>query len=195
MRRNATGDLISARLPTFDENDDLAVICESLFRWVEASALGTLEWYLKEKIPKARKSRFFRILAIVLAAVGSVAPFIAVGTHNSVFALWGYPVLGAAAACVGVDKALGLSSSWMRYQATAASIEKMLMQHQLKWVTVSRALSVQNTRIESFLEAMEEIKCFAEELGEVVIGETRDWTSEFRGHFSRLEAEADRLQL
>jgi hypothetical protein len=192
--RNNAGDLVSVRLPELGPDESASDVADKLFRWVEASALTTLNWYLKEKTPKARKSRLLRLLAIGIATAGGVVPFVAVGLSDAKFAFWGYPLLGIAAACVGADRALGLSSSWMRYQTTASAIERLLIEHQLKWVGVTRAVDPGEPPRESFKRFMDEIRQFAEELNELVAAETEKWSEEFRGHFSRLEAEAGRFE-
>lgn len=191
---NNAGDLVSVRLPELGRDESASDVADKLFRWVEASALVTLDWYLKEKIPKARKSRFLRLLAIGIATAGGVVPFIAVGMSDAKIAFWGYPLLGVAAACVGADRALGLSSSWMRYQTTASAIERLLMQHQLKWVDATREVDPARPPGELFKGLMNEIRQFADELSELVAAETEKWSEEFRGHFSRLEAEAGKFE-
>jgi SMODS and SLOG-associating 2TM effector domain 2 len=193
VSNTVSGDLMSVRLPQIDQDEDAWVVADRLFRWVEASALTTLEWYLKEKRPKARRSRLLRLLAIGLAALGSVAPFVAVGTSNAKFAFWGYPLLGAAAACVGADRALGLSTSWMRYQTTATTIEGLLIRHQLRWAVAAKEFDSSEVPETSFRGLMDEIRVFAVELSEIVAAETRGWSDEFRSHFSHLEAEAGRF--
>ena len=192
--RDKAGDLVSVRLPEFGRDESASDVADKLFRWVEASALTTLDWYLREKAPKARKSRLLRLLAIGLATAGGVVPFVAVGISNAKFAFWGYPLLGVAAACVGADRALGLSSSWMRYQATAAAIERLLIEHQLRWVSVVREVGPGKVPRESFNQLMDEIRQFAGHLGDLVAAETEQWSEEFRTHFSRLEAEAGRFE-
>jgi SMODS and SLOG-associating 2TM effector domain 2 len=193
LGRNASGDLVSQALPEFAKDASLLDIANGLFRWVEASALTVCEWYLHEKEPKARRSRLLRLLAIILATTGSVAPFIAVGTGDSTYVYLGYPMLAAAAAAVGADRALGLSSSWMRYQISAAAIGKLVLQRQLQWAVVSRELIDSPTSDVAFREAMSEIHGFAGDLCDLVVGETQNWVEDFRGYFARLESAAERF--
>ncbi len=191
--RNSDGNLVSAALPQLDWTADHLTLATTLYRWTESSAIATLEWYLREKKGKAAWSRALRALAVILAAVGGVFPFIAVGTGRTAYAFWGYPVLGAAAGCVALDRALGLSSSWMRYLTAAVSIEKLLAEYQLRWAEMCAEINGGNMSAAQFKVMVDEIRQFADNLGDLVIGETRNWVEEFRGHFSRLEAQASNL--
>jgi SMODS and SLOG-associating 2TM effector domain 2 len=191
----SSGDLVSVRLPVIAPDEAWPEVAEKLFRWVEASALTTLEWYLKEKKPKARRSRILRIVAIAIATSGGVFPFVAVGASDAKLAFWGYPLLGVAAACIAADRALGFSSSWMRYQSTASMMEKMLIEHQLNWISVTRGADPGESIHDMFHRCMGEIRQFAKDLSEIVGAETEEWTKEFRGHFSELEAEAGQLHI
>jgi SMODS and SLOG-associating 2TM effector domain 2 len=192
---NSSGNLNSARLPEFPSNSN-GLTAWSLYRWVENAALEALDWYLTEKRSKARWSRTLRVVTVIFATAGSLAPLIAVGTGNTTYAFWGYPLLAISAGSIGLDRAFGFSSSWMRYLATAAALQRALLDFQLRWAALSGTRSACGTEPDTFrASALKEIHSFADQLSRIVENETQAWVAEFRGHFSRLEAEASHLQL
>lgn len=186
--RNDAGDLVSGRLPDL-VGLSASIMADRLFRWVEATALTSSAWYLSEKVPKARKSRWLRVIAIIFAALGSVAPFVAVGFDDPKLAFIGYPILGAAAATIGADRALGLTSSWTRYQLAAATINKIVIIFQLRWAIVQIDLNAEPTANE-LSAALAVITEFAIALADAVLGETETWVNEFQSYMTRLQSEA-----
>jgi hypothetical protein len=191
-RRSRAGELEALALPAVPSGSSWEDATASLFRWVEAAAIATVDWYLSEKRSKARWSRCLRVVAIVFTVMGSLAPFIAVGTDKSIYALWGYPCLAVGAACVGLDRVFGFSSSWMRYQSTVSSIQQMMIRYQLRW---GETLSSPESDIKSSFKArIDIVDGFAADLSNMVDKETQHWVDEFRGHVSHLEANASHFQ-
>lgn len=188
-RYNKGGNLLAARLPEIDWAADHHSAVAMLYRWTEAAAISTLDWYLSEKKGKARWSRALRVLAVVFITAGALAPVIAVGTDNIKYAFWGYPALGLGAACIGLDRASGFSSSWMRYLSAAAAVQKTLIGHQLKWAELTASWKDGKPDVSQIHAAVEEIIAFAEKLSDLVADETETWIAEFRGNVSLLEAE------
>lgn len=187
------GDLLSARLPQFGNSSEDSA--EDLYRWVEGAAIETIEWYLGEKRSKARWSRFLRVMTVLLVVVGGVIPVVGVASDKPSVAIWGYVPLGLAAGCVGLDRAFGFSSSWIRYLAAATAIERSLMRFQLHW-TELEATKVDNSNGSSnwFSTAVDTVRQFADELSELVEVETQSWVSEFRSRVSELEQEASKIK-
>jgi hypothetical protein len=193
-RYNKDGNLTAAQLPEVDWSAaDHRSAAAILYRWTEAAAISTLNWYLLEKKSKARWSRSLRILSVLFIAAGGIAPLISVATDNTAYAFWRYPILGLGAACIGLDRAFGFSSSWMRYLGASAMIEKILIEYQLKWASLTVTWKSNAIDIDQTHQAIAEIRSFAGQLSEVVSEETETWIADFRGHVSRLEAETSRI--
>ena len=190
-RRNVGGELKAASLPEIHEGTSWLEAAETLYRWIESAAIETVNWYLTEKRSKARWSRCLRVVAVVFTLLGSLAPFIAVGTDKPWYALWGYPCLAIGAGSVGLDRVFGFSSSWMRYQAAVASIQRIMIGYQLRWAEITNISDPSNHPDPTAL--IEIIDKFADDLSALVDGETQNWAREFRGHVSRLEADASHL--
>ena len=193
-RYNKGGNLSAATLPDLDLSaTDHRSSAAIIYRWTEAAAISTLNWYLLEKKSKARWSRTLRVLSVIFITAGGIAPLISVGTNNMTYAFWGYPILGLGAACVGLDRAFGFSSSWMRYLSASATIQKILIEHQLKWASLTVTWGSDPVNSEQIRQAIAEVRTFAEKLSDVVADETQTWIADFRGHVSRLEAEASQI--
>jgi hypothetical protein len=187
------GNLIAAQLPEIDWAADYRTTTSILYRWTEAAGISTLNWYLAEKKGKARWSRLLRVLSVTFITAGTLAPLISVGTNNTKYAFWGYPVLALGAACIGLDRAFGFSSSWMRYLGAAAALQKMLIKYQLKWAELTASWTNGAPDMGQMHLAVEEIVNFAAQLSELVADETDSWITDFRGHVSQLEAEVSRI--
>lgn len=190
---NRGGDLIPSQLPELDGLTSCRNIAETLYRWIESSTIATLEWYMSEKKSKASWSRSLRVLAVIFATAGGVLPLISVGTNQTRYAFWGYPLLAAAAGCVAIDRAFGFSSSWMRYLTAATALQKLLLRHQLRWAEMRMDYGNADISAAQFKDALDELRDFADSVADVVVGETQNWVNEFRGHFSQLEAQASKL--
>src|SRR4051812_41022951 len=96
------GNLVAAQLPEIDWAADYRSTALTLYRWTEAAAISTLGWYLSEKKSKARWSRMLRVWSVIFITIGTLAPLISVGTSNTKYAFWGYPLLALGAACIGL---------------------------------------------------------------------------------------------
>ena len=181
------GELVSQSLPISRSGGiDQSNVAEKLFRWVETAAIETSSWYTREKQAKARWSRRLRFVSIALAALGSIAPFASVSFDRPSYAFWGYPCLALAAGCVGIDKAFGFSSSWMRYQAAAAKVQEILVRQQMIWADLlNRPGSAEPER---WCEELQVVRSFAEEISVLVATETNAWVAEFRGRAAELDA-------
>ena len=192
-RYNKDGNLLAAQLPEIDWAADYHSTAATLYRWTEAAAISTLNWYLTEKGGKARWSRALRVLAVVFITAGALAPVIAVGTGNVKDAFWGYPALGLGAACIGLDRAFGFSSSWMRYLSAAAAVQKTLIEYQLKWAELTASWGGGGPDVGQMHSAVKEIIAFAAKLSDLVADETETWITEFRGNVGLLESEIGRM--
>jgi hypothetical protein len=187
------GNLVAAQLPEIDWAADYQSTARTLYRWTEAAAISTLNWYLTEKKSKARWSRSLRVCSVIFVTVGTLAPLISVGTNNTKYAFWGYPILALGAACIGLDRAFGFSSSWMRYLGAAAVLQKMIIEYQLKWAELSASWTGPAPDLNQMHLAVKEIIHFATKLGDLVAGETETWIADFRGNISQLQAEVAKM--
>ena len=170
----------------------------ALRAYVEDEALKASNWYLQRKGTKALCSRYLRLGAIVAAAAGglypigevldraidSSAPPTAAGSSG----LWASLFVGFAAALVGLDKAFGFSTGWIRYMTTASVIRKSLEEFRMDW-TLKLAEAGASPSAEKLLEFVQLAKRIRLAIEDQVLEETKAWASEFQNNLAQLERE------
>lgn len=170
--------------------DDVLRSLDTVRRSVEQQAHNALGWYYANKNTKAMTSRLLRLLAIGFATVGGLIPFILnISLIPARWAIekWGYTLLGAAAACVALDKFFGFSTGWVRYITTAQALQESLYAFQLDWARGMSKLGGEIPtpgQIEAFLQMAKE---FSTRVMEVVTQETQQWVMEFQSSLADLE--------
>lgn len=187
---NPSGDLVSGAIPRISFEGGFEAATKQLTDWAESSAVSVLEWYLSEKKRKARASRGLRAFSVLFIAFGSLVPLVAVGMNDKNLAIWGYPILGLGASAVGLDKAFGFSSSWMRYLVTANAVRALITQFQLECMEHSASLASGEEPRTVFYSVLSEVKLFMSKIESSVGDETVAWITEFHSHVAQLEASA-----
>ncbi|MER5353209.1 SLATT domain-containing protein [Kitasatospora sp. NPDC002551] len=175
------------RLPDLSGAADLRVGLRELYLWVEAYAVESINWYTKEKVAKARWSKFLRLAAVVSIAGGTVTPVVAVGMGWAGESIWGYGLIGLGACFVAMDRVCGYSSAWMRYVSTAMSLNRQLVRFQAFWPRIEARFAA-NPTDEEFAVAAQELSRFVDEFALLVENETMMWVAEFQSHLVQLES-------
>ncbi|WP_333769753.1 SLATT domain-containing protein [Streptomyces sp. IBSBF 2435] len=166
---------------------------EELYRWAESGALRTADRYLRDRVWKRRGARGLRCGAALFAAVGAALPLVELSTGGST-AVWGYPALLLATACVAVDRALGLTAGWMRDVGTAQGVERRLEQLRFDWASesVREVLGpTEGTAAEAAERCLAILRRFCNDVSDLVRMETADWMLD---HGSRTAAAPLRTQ-
>jgi len=184
--RRRRGDLSTRPLPAVTREDwaDPEAALILLYRQAEAKAAEAIDWYLRERRPKKRASRWIRAAAILFAAAGGLQPLVSLARPGSSSAAWGYPLLGVAAACLAFDRFFGLSSGWMRCMLAAQHLQARLERFQYDWASAYLTGPAPTT------ERLALLREFTMDVGEVVQRETVEWEQEFQSNLARLEAQA-----
>lgn len=154
---------------------------EEVYRWAEAGALGSCEWYRRDRVRKRRGARALRLAAVCLAAAGIALPLASAAAGDGP-TVWGYVALLGAAVCLGLDRVLGLSSGWMRDVATAQAIERRLDALRFDWAaeSVREVLGpAEGTAGEAAERCLSLLRRFCEDVTDLVRLETADWMVEF----------------
>ncbi|WP_328540843.1 SLATT domain-containing protein [Streptomyces sp. NBC_00344] len=175
-------DLTGRPFPLGDWGEPAARLDE-LYRWVEASALRTVRWYFADRRWKRRGARALRAGTAAGGLVGAALPLLdlAAGVHGAVG--WGYLALLGGAACAACDRWFGLTAGWMRDMATAQAVQRRLQALQFDWASesVREVLGpVEGTASEATERCLGVLRRFAEDLTELVRGETVEWMVGFR---------------
>jgi hypothetical protein len=147
---------------------------EELYRWAEEGAVGTVEWYLADRVWKRRGARALRVGAALFAAAGAVLVLVNFK--------WAYAALLLAAVCVGMDRCFGLTSGWMRDVATAQAVQRRLESLRFDWSSesVREVLGpAEGTAAEASERCLAVLRRFCEDVSELVRTETADWMVDF----------------
>lgn len=183
-------DLTGRPLPLGDWGEP-AERLDELYRWVEAGALRTADWYLTDRTWKRRGARLLRLGAALGALAGTALPLadLAASAHGASggaadgIAIWGFLALLVAVACVGCDRYFGLTSGWIRDMATAQAVQRRLQVLQFDWASegVREVLGpADGTASEAAERCLGVLRRFSDDVTELVRSETADWMVEFR---------------
>ncbi|MEV1045959.1 SLATT domain-containing protein [Streptomyces sp. NPDC049916] len=156
---------------------------DELYRWVEAGALDTADWYLLDRVRKRRGARALRLGAALGLIAGAALPLLDLTGALSGSAGWGYLSLLLGAACMACDRHFGLTSGWMRNLATAQAVHRRLQVLQFDWASecVRETLGpTEGTASEASERCLGVLRRFSEDVTDLVRSETADWMVEFR---------------
>lgn len=156
---------------------------DELYRWVEAGALATADWYLADRAWKRRAARALRVGTAAGVTVGAALPLVGLAGAVDGAAGWGYVSLLLGAACMACDRYFGLTSGWMRDVATAQAVQRRLQALQFDWASESvREMlgPAEGTASEAAERCLGVLRRFSEDVSELVRSETADWMVEFR---------------
>ncbi|MEV6393943.1 SLATT domain-containing protein [Streptomyces sp. NPDC051907] len=156
---------------------------DELYRWVEAGALRTTDWYLADRVAKRRWARMLRAGTASGVLAGAALPVLDLAGAVDGAAGWGYLSLLVGAACVACDRYFGLTSGWMRSVATAQAVQRRLQALQFDWASesVREVLGpTEGTASEAAERCLGVLRRFSEDVSELVRTETADWMVSFR---------------
>ncbi|MGN5634192.1 SLATT domain-containing protein [Streptomyces sp. AC154] len=156
---------------------------DELYRWIEADALRTADWYLGDRVWKRRAARVLRMGTAVGAVAGAALPLLDLTGALHGAAGWGYLSLLLGAACMACDRYFGLTSGWIRNLATAQAVQRRLQVLQFDWASecVREVLGpTEGTASEAAERCLGVLRRFSEDVTELVRSETADWMVEFR---------------
>ncbi|MFG2760315.1 SLATT domain-containing protein [Streptomyces wuyuanensis] len=181
-RRGRDRDLAGRPFPLGDWGEP-AERLDELYRWVEADALRTADWYLADRVRKRRAARALRAGTVLGVIAGAALPLLDLTGMLAGAAGWGYLSLLLGAACVACDRYFGLTSGWTRDVAAAQAVHRRLQSLQFDWASesVREVLGpTEGTASEAAERCLTVLRRFSEDLTELVRAETADWMLEFR---------------
>ncbi|MFI5528834.1 SLATT domain-containing protein [Kitasatospora sp. NPDC051853] len=185
-------DLSARQFPLGDWGEP-AERLEELYRWSEERAVEAIDWYRRDRVWKRRWARLLRFGAAGFAVAGVTAPLVSMTGAFSFHASWGYVGLALSAACVGLDRAFGLTSGWMRDVSTAQALQRRLETFQFDWASecVREVLGpTEGTAGEAAERCLGVLRRFCEDVSDVVRSETSEWMLEFRAGMTQLPTQS-----
>lgn len=115
---------------------------QALHDSVIANAEQAAAWYFRSKQVKKRASWLLRFGAIVLVSGAGLVPVLAAAGVKGTIPLFGqtidsgqlgYLFAAVAAALLGFDRFLGISTGWIRYVTTGLAIHRQIDDFRLQW--------------------------------------------------------------
>jgi SMODS and SLOG-associating 2TM effector domain 2 len=148
-------------------------------------------WYAGKHPSKRTSGRALRLTGILLAGVGALLPIISEISSSSsgkpaIAPGWAAVALGLAAGCGILDRYLGFSSAWMRFILAEQHLERQRRDFEYQWNQARAKLSVPPSAddVEKMLTlARDNVK----QVEEIILRETADWVTEFRGALAEAE--------
>ncbi|MFF6972652.1 SLATT domain-containing protein [Streptomyces tsukubensis] len=189
------GDLTGRPFPLGDWGEP-AERLDELYRWVEAAALRTVDWYLADRVWKRRTGRLLRLGTALGTIAGAALPLLDLTGRLAGAAGWGYLSLLLGAACHACDRYFGVTAGWMRNMATAQAVQRRLQMLQFDWASESvREIlgPTDGTASEAAERCLAVLRRFSEDIQELVRAETADWMRSFHGGLDALVLQSGTL--
>lgn len=165
---------------------------DSFRQTAEQHAQDAIHWYWKAKEWKRYPSQWIQFVALFLTAAAGIAPIV-IQLFKGAGKLQSFDsgplaslFVGLAAALLGLDKAFGYSSGWIRYVLTATSMTKRLREFQMAW-RASMAAAANPPTPEQRAAIIQLAADFESAMQAMVLDETKDWASEFRSNMAQME--------
>lgn len=186
------GDIKTAAPERFNWNNaDPAKSLEDFRMFVEGEAQEAISWYWRSKNSKKFPSQAVQFLALVLTASAGLVP-VAIQIFKSSDSHYDSgPIasllVGLAAALLGLDKAFGYSTGWIRYTLTATSMSKLLQEFRTDWVALSAASPLALTPEQKQAALLQRVKDFVSSIQASVLEETKQWAADFQNNMAQME--------
>lgn len=189
---------------------------DRLYGVVVEKASNAIAYYQGRKTPKRFWARLIRLSAVILFSLAGLIPllwatvtgffdgaplvipenpnadeikeFIQQNLTTGVDSgRLGLLVAAVAAALIGMDKFLGLSSSWARYISAELSLHRNLDRFQMDWALANAALNDGDAERHRPIERLQLLKDFSMEISRINEDETKVWISEYQSALAALE--------
>jgi hypothetical protein len=156
------------------------------YEWADHQCAEAYDWYMSQRLPKARASRLLRALTISLGVLGTLFPFVALASRLQVNSDWGFLLLAMAGGCILADRSFGFSSSWMRYMTAALALQSALVSTRNRLLVV-----LSDMKPDSLEDYTSRIALLSSQLvdtvQQVVSEEAEQWTRQFHASLNELE--------
>ena len=185
--RGKLNDLTSIDLRDLKWNtpEESAQSIQQLYDIVHDKAVSAQAWYMEKRRGRKWIAQWLRGLAALFAAAGILPPVLAL--------VWpvpselGYVMFVASGSCLLINRALGISSGWIRYVTTAFALTTALEEFQLDWAQTMAALAGRDLQPDDIQELIIKLKAFSLEINQLIETETATWAVQFNEELSRLE--------
>lgn len=144
------------------------------------------DWYDRKASERGRESRLLRIFSVILVVLGGLCPLLPESMEAEFMQPYGYLLLAIAAGFVVIDRAFGVSTSWMRYRMAHMRIDREQSLFQLSVDTSLARMNSPNSNREVLVRGViETTREFLTKIEDLVVEETEAWLLEFATEHSK----------
>ena len=166
--------------------EDAAASLRTVHAHVDTHARRAIAWYLTRRRVRKSASRALRLTALIFAMAGGIVPFLDPALLPAGLRNLGYVLIAVGAALLLANRALGLSSDWIRYMQTALRLQATVNAFQIKWAEIECEMAGQPSPADIRV-AMQAVKLFAQRVDELIVIETDHWSADFAEDLEQLE--------
>jgi SMODS and SLOG-associating 2TM effector domain 2 len=184
-------DLRRAELERLDwSSDGRTASLTKVYEHARGFASDGEQWYAAHRRDKRRWARILRVAAILLGTVAAVIPILSeiytTSGKPAVSPAWSAVALAVAAGLVALDRYFGFSAGWIRYMGTEFELTRLRHGFTFDWETaMAKAGSPPDP--DEALELLELARQLVLKVDELVIDETKLWTTEFKAGLDNAE--------
>lgn len=176
--------------------DDAIASLESLYTFANSECDQASKWYFVKKRSKRIYGQFFRVGAILTAAISGIIPIIGEIYENDgvpiISPAWATIALAVAALLVFLDRFGGFTSGWIRYIRTGMTLNRIQSLFRVEWEETKVTLHSGEVNAQAIREAIKQCKAFLDEVHQTVNAETDQWAQEFQKVLLELEKRTGR---
>jgi SMODS and SLOG-associating 2TM effector domain 2 len=166
---------------------------KALFDAALIHAEDRIAWYDRKAGSCAQVARCLRVAALVLFALGTLAPIVgtllvrlAIPAAQLPFAECGYVLLAIAGALVIFDQFFGVSSSWIRFRQSQARLEVMLAELRFSWAGLMAKYGTNAAMVDT-AECIGLLHDFVIRVERLSEEETREWAMNYQSQINAFD--------
>ncbi len=167
--------------------EDCEESLNQVFEHVRRDALEAISWYVRARRPKRHVATSARFLAVALLGVAALLPLLEGILITQVQPIWISLAIATAAGAIGLDRALGSSSGWIRCIKTELQLRDALEHFELEWETTRANLRGTCPSPEQTTQMLKTAKDFAAQINIIVQEETNAWVEEFQSTINQID--------
>ena len=158
-----------------------------VFTHIRRDAIEAIEWYSMARRPKRRLATTARFVAVILIGVAALLPMLEGILVADINAIWISLAIAAAAGAIGLDRALGSSTGWIRCIKTELQLRDTLEKFELEWECARAHRRGRCPTSDETIEMLRSAKQFAEHINIIVQEETNAWVDEFQSTINQID--------
>ncbi|MCC7492758.1 MAG: SLATT domain-containing protein [Fimbriimonadaceae bacterium] len=185
------GDLQVTTLNGLGPPPGSAADLDRIYQYVVRIGAEAQAWYLQKKSRPATFACSFRLWASLMAALGALLPLIdgLVQSYSShrIPPMWASVAILLAGALLGMDKAFGTTSRWMRMVTTAMKLRSIGVAFELDWAAARAALGEREPTAAEAVQLIHLARQAASRICGAIESETASWAQDLVASLKELD--------